>query len=83
MVNEVVPDETLVERGRALAARLASMPTVAIASMKEVLNAALGIDLEPLLAHEARIQQRHGATADYAEGVAAFKAKRRPRFTGR
>jgi 2-(1,2-epoxy-1,2-dihydrophenyl)acetyl-CoA isomerase len=83
LVNEVVPDADLPEAGRALAARLAASPTTAIASMKEMINAALGADLEPLLALEARLQQRHASTADYAEGVAAFKEKRRPRFTGR
>jgi 2-(1,2-epoxy-1,2-dihydrophenyl)acetyl-CoA isomerase len=83
VVNDVVADEALSEAGHALAARLAAAPTTAIASMKQVLNAALGIDLEGLLALEARIQQRHATTADYAEGVAAFNAKRPARFTGR
>lgn len=83
MVNEVVGDDELAERGMALATQLAAMPTTAIASMKEILNASLGPDLEHLLALEARVQQRHATTADYAEGVAAFKEKRRPRFTGR
>ena len=83
LVNEVVDDDALAARSDELATRLAAMPTTAIASIKELLNASLGTDLETLLALEARMQQRHATTADYAEGVAAFKEKRRPSFIGR
>ena len=83
LVNEVVPDDELPRRGLELATRLSEMPTTAIASMKTILNASLGIDLERLLALEASLRQRHATTTDYAEGVAAFQGKRRPRFIGR
>ncbi len=39
-------------------------------------------DLEAQLELEAECQGAAGRSADYAEGVAAFLAKRKPVFTG-
>ncbi|WP_320671890.1 enoyl-CoA hydratase-related protein [Patulibacter defluvii] len=83
VVNAIHPDDELATAAAALAARLAAGPTVAIASAKAALGAATAAGLEAHLALEADLQQRHATTADYAEGVAAFKEKRRPRFSGR
>lgn len=82
VINEVVPDVELPARAATLAAHLAEGPTVAFASIKRALSEARP-DLAAQLRFEAELQQRHGATADYAEGVAAFKEKRPTRFSGR
>jgi 2-(1,2-epoxy-1,2-dihydrophenyl)acetyl-CoA isomerase len=82
LVNQVVADDQALPAARALAERLAAAPTVALASMKELVNGCPPPDFAEFLAREAQTQQRHAATTDYAEGIAAFKEKRRPRFTG-
>lgn len=83
LVNAVHDVDDLAGEAAALAARLAAAPTVALATMKQLIRESPPADLPTFLAHEAQLQQRHGATADYAEGVAAFKEKRRPAFIGR
>jgi 2-(1,2-epoxy-1,2-dihydrophenyl)acetyl-CoA isomerase len=83
LVNFVHPAEELVESARALAVRLAAAPTVAVASIKLALGAAAQPALAGHLDLEATLQQRHGPTADYAEGRAAFAQKRAASFTGR
>lgn len=84
LVNEVVPDAELHARATALTRRLADGPTVALASIKRVLGGPDELDvLARRLEFEAALQQRHGATADYAEGVAAFTEKRPARYLGR
>jgi 2-(1,2-epoxy-1,2-dihydrophenyl)acetyl-CoA isomerase len=83
LVNRVVPGDALEGEVSELAARLAAMPTAAIAETKALLRGALGLDLEEALAAEADAQARMGQTDDHLEGVMAFAEKREPRFRGR
>ena len=83
IVSHLVDDDHLAGDALAMAERLADGPTVALTSTKELLGAVTDGQLEAHLALEARLQQRQATTADYAEGVAAFKEKRAPRFKGR
>jgi 2-(1,2-epoxy-1,2-dihydrophenyl)acetyl-CoA isomerase len=83
LVNRVVPGDDLEGEVSDLAARLAAMPTAAIAETKTLLRGALGLDLERALAAEADAQARMGQTDDHLEGVMAFAEKREPRFLGR
>ena len=83
LVHRVVaPDQVLAE-SQALAARLATGPTLAYRAIKEVLATAATDRLEDTLALEARLQTRLGGSADHREAVEAFLAKRPPEFTGR
>ena len=55
----------------------------ALVATRLAIDQAMGMDFEAALRNEARVQGELGAAADFAEGVAAFKAKREPRFTDR
>ena len=82
LVAAVVPADEVVEAARAVAVRLAGLAPAALASTKHALDRAWDIDLERALEEEAYRQGVAGASADHAEGMAAFLEKRPPRFTG-
>lgn len=83
MIYDVVPATVLVDTATAMARQLATMPTRGLALTKKLLNASSSNDLESQLALEEEMQRQAGRTADYAEGVRAFLAKRKPTYTGR
>ena len=82
LVDRLTSDETFPAEVDALAERLATGPTRAYAAAKEELNARVYAGLEEQLELEASLQQDMAASADFAEGTAAFLEKRPPRFTG-
>ncbi len=82
LVHRVVEPDRVLDEARSLAARLAAGPTAAFAAVKQVLAGAATDGLEETLAREATLQVQLGQTADHAEAVEAFLAKRAPRFTG-
>jgi 2-(1,2-epoxy-1,2-dihydrophenyl)acetyl-CoA isomerase len=82
LVSRVVPGETLVAEAEALAARLADGAPLALGWTKHALEAAWSTDLETALQAEAQLQGQAGQTSDHAEGLAAFREKRPPSFTG-
>lgn len=82
LVHRVVPADALLTEAHAMADRLAASAPTALALTKAALERTWAIDLDTALADEARSQGIAGATADHAEGLAAFREKRPPRFTG-
>jgi 2-(1,2-epoxy-1,2-dihydrophenyl)acetyl-CoA isomerase len=66
-----------------LARQLAVAPTRGLARTKQAIYEAWGRTVEQQLDIERDYQGELGRTADYAEGVAAFGARRAPNFTGR
>ncbi|MEO8923058.1 MAG: enoyl-CoA hydratase-related protein [Caldimonas sp.] len=83
LIWKCVDDASFESDVRALAARLASMPTRALVAARGAIDAAQGLDFGAALSHEAALQRTLGASHDYLEGVAAFRAKRRAVFTDR
>lgn len=82
LVARVVPPEALAAEARATAARLAGLAPVALALTKQALERSWSVDLDAALEDEAYRQGIAGATADHAEGIAAFLEKRPARFSG-
>ena len=82
LVARVVPGDELADAAHALAARLAGGAPRALALTKAALEASWDGSLDEQLEREAALQGEAGATADHAEGIAAFVERRAPRFTG-
>ncbi len=82
LVSRVVPAADLAADARALAARLAALAPTAVTLTKRALWRSLEAGFEATLDYEAHLQGIAGRTADHREGLEAFVAKRRPRFTG-
>lgn len=82
LIYRACPAASLDEEASKLAIHLATQPTLGLGLTKRLLNAAWVNDLETQLELEAECQGAAGRSADYAEGVAAFLAKRKPVFTG-
>lgn len=84
LVNEVYADARFDDEVLALAGRLAELPTRSIAMTKALVNQAAGVDrLDWHLDQELESLQRSADSADFAEGIEAFFAKRPPRFQGK
>jgi len=83
LVNWVVPADRLPAETQKLAERLAQGPTLAYGLAKAGLYQGLALSLEATLDLEARHQAIAARSQDRAEGAAAFREKRPPRFLGR
>jgi len=83
LVSEVVEADAFAARAAELAAFYAGLPTRAIGMTKRLFEHAFTASLDEQLELEAALQQEATASADFAEGVAAFLEKRPPSFSGR
>lgn len=82
MVNKVVPDEEFQDFVKEYSGRLAKGAPKSMAMIKKTLNVTQNSDIDTVLALEYQAQTICRETADHKEGIAAFKEKRAPEFTG-
>lgn len=82
LIWDVVDDDQLAGVTTAVARKLAAGPTGGFARIKQALDASTGNTLDAQLDLERDLQRAAGRSDDYAEGVAAFLAKREPVFKG-
>jgi 2-(1,2-epoxy-1,2-dihydrophenyl)acetyl-CoA isomerase len=82
LIWKAVDDEALDVEVDALAARLASLPPLGLAAIKDMIRSSWGRSLDQELTRQRDEMRRLGYTDDYREGVAAFLEKRTPKFTG-
>jgi 2-(1,2-epoxy-1,2-dihydrophenyl)acetyl-CoA isomerase len=80
MLNRVIPEAEVLSQTEALAARLAAAPWKTAALIKRAVNQAHELPLERVLEMEAGYQTIASRDANFAEGLAAFREKRTPRF---
>jgi 2-(1,2-epoxy-1,2-dihydrophenyl)acetyl-CoA isomerase len=83
LVNRVVRDELLPHETAVWAARLAALPPIAARLAKRAVREAESTTLAESLIIEARHCQECFRSADAAEGLEAYHAKRVPEFHGR
>ncbi|MGQ0825080.1 MAG: enoyl-CoA hydratase-related protein [Actinomycetota bacterium] len=82
-IHRAVPEAELDAAVAELVVHLASGPTVALGLTKRLLHEGAAPTLEQHLANEALALELSSRAEDFREGMAAFREKRPPRFTGR
>jgi enoyl-CoA hydratase/carnithine racemase len=82
LVSEVVRDADVLPHALALAARIAALPPLAVAAIKETLLLGADAPLATALSLERKAFQLLFASEDRDEGMKAFLKRRKPQFKG-
>lgn len=80
LYHRVVPVDRVMTEARALAAKLARGPSVALAVTKDSLNREATLSMRAAFEHEGRVQALCMQSPNFREAYEAFVAKREPKF---
>jgi len=83
LIWKAVDDDALDAEVADIGNKLANLPPLGLSAIKEMIRASWQHSLDEELELQAGTMRRLGFTQDYREGVAAFLAKRQPKFVGR
>lgn len=83
LVSRVVPDVELDSAAHDIAARLVRGPAVSLGLSKRLMHLGLTETMDAFLTRESMGQAVAFGSKDFAEGLAAFRGRRRPDFNGR
>jgi enoyl-CoA hydratase len=83
LVNEIVPEDELMDRARSWARRINANAPLAVQATKESVLKALAVDMKEAYKIESALASTVFQTEDAKEGPKAFAEKRPPRWQGR
>src|SRR5438067_4849374 len=83
LIWKAVQNDALDSEVGAIAQRLASLPPLGLAAIKDMIRSSWQYSLDEELERQAGAMRRLGFTDNYREGVAAFLEKRAPTLKGR
>jgi 2-(1,2-epoxy-1,2-dihydrophenyl)acetyl-CoA isomerase len=83
LIWKAVEDDQLDAEVDAVAVKLAALPPLGLAAIKQIIRSSWSRSLDEELDLQRDEMRRLGFTHDYREGVAAFLEKRPAKFTGR